>query len=127
MFHIEQHTPEEARVCRQPDLKTFVDNACVHVLKEDDVDLKQTIMKTMTTIQNYMSANKLSLNPDKSLTMILTKDDLYRKQFHIDLGSKTIRHSRHVNILGNTMSDQLMGPTCEQILDPGTPKQSKIY
>ena len=107
IFHNENHKPAESLDCKNTDLKTFVDDAYATVTKQPNKLLAQTVVETVDEIEDYMTKNKLVLNPDKSVAMLLTKDDVLRDNFVIRLGNKDIRHSKEVTILGNKMTDQL--------------------
>ena len=107
MFHSSNHNPIEQRNCKRPNLKTFVDDSYVLVLKEDNKDIKTTILETMEIINKYTRGNKLKLNPDQSQIMLQTKDVKMREEFSIELGGKVIQHQKEITILGNTLSQEL--------------------
>ena len=66
-----------------------------------------TIMKKMEKISSYTSANMLHLNPDKTQIMIQSKNKEMKKNFTINLGGKEVNNSSEVNILGNTLIQDL--------------------
>ena len=68
------HSPEEQRICLEPSLQTFVDDGYIVGTKEDDESYQEAIHNTMKRIHNYMSANRLVLNEDKSQIMLLTSN-----------------------------------------------------
>ena len=101
------HSPVEQRKCPAPSLRTFVDDGYVLGKRKDDETFLDSIQKTMSKLENYMSANRLLLNSDKSQVMLFTKDKEIKKNFKIILKGKTIKHKTEVTILGNTMKDDL--------------------
>ena len=107
LFHQTRHSPKELLECKQPNLKTYIDDTYILILKEKEVELEQTIKKAMEKVSTYTEANKLHLNSSKTQIMILTKDREKRKQFEIELGEKTVKHSMNVNILGINLSQDL--------------------
>ena len=105
LFHTEKHEPAEYRNCHNTNLKTFIDDAYLKTIKKQGKTLKETVVETMNTIEEYTRANKLALNPDKSKIMLFTKDNVYKENFSIDLKGKTKKHSTEMLILGNLMAD----------------------
>ena len=109
IFHEEVHNPIEYNKCTKPNLKTVVDDCFGIAQKPNDKTLQQTVIDTMNRIENYTQSNRLSLNPDKSQVMLITRDDKikYKKTFKVTLKGKTIHHKNEINIHGNTMSHNL--------------------
>ena len=54
-----------------------------------------------------MKSNKMAINPDKAMIMLITKDKAAKKAFTIEIGGKVIKHSPQVTVLGNVISDTL--------------------
>ena len=107
LFHQEPHKPENQRKCEKPNMKTFIDDGYILIKKQRNKDLKTSIEETMTEVNKYTLANRLHLNQDKTQIMLQTKDKNLKETFCVNLGGKEIYHSKEVNILGNTLSDEL--------------------
>ena len=107
IFHNTTHTPQEYRQCQQPNLKTYVDDSYVKTYKKDNMTIKETIQETMDTILSYTQANKLAVNPDKTLIMLQTKNQALKDSFSIILNGKEIKHQKEIKILGNLLSETL--------------------
>ena len=84
-----------------PDSITYVDDNIVTVSKMDNEDLQVTLLKTIQLVEQYMSANLLLLNPEKTKMMVLTKHPARRSQYKIPATPKDITHSKHLRILGS--------------------------
>ena len=109
IFHVTNHKPEEQLLCQKPNAKTFVDDVGIIVRRtKDDINpLDNLISSTMEEVGEYMAANKLALNQDKSTIMLVTKNVKMKDEFKIQLGGKIVRHSKSVKILSNVVSDDL--------------------
>ena len=110
LFHKEcqtKHDPTLMRQCKQTNAKTFVDDIFLRARPAIGQTMPQAIHKTMETVHEYMRANKLQLNPQKSQIMLITNDDDLKKNFKITLNEKVIKHKAEMVILGNTLSDTL--------------------
>ena len=62
----------------------------------------------MTKIEDYAAANKMCLNPDKTQVMLISKNTEINKNFQLELGGKTVKHSQEIKVLGITIHDTLM-------------------
>ena len=107
IFHVSPHPPEEQRSCSEPNLKTFIDDSYIVIKKKKDEELKSLILKTMKKVEDYTLSNRLHLNQDKTQILLQTKNVEFKRKFSINLGGKEIKSKTNVNILGNTMSDDL--------------------
>ena len=103
------HNPQQQSECVEPNTKSFVDDEFIVITKkkDDPTPLKDKIEEAMKKITEYTLANKLALNQEKSLIMIVTKKAQLREHFEIQLGNKMIKHQKNVRILGNIMSEDL--------------------
>ena len=120
IFHGKNHDPQEALECSKEDLKTFVDDNLIRVKVNEHKDLQGAIQSTMEKMENYMSANKLRLNTDKTKVIIYSKNKQTRDTFEVILGDKTIRHTPQTKLLGNIINDQLSWDQhTEKIVLPG--------
>ena len=102
------HKPKEYKLCTKPNTKTFIDDSLVKVNEEQDIPIEMTIRNTMDLIEDYTSANKLCLNPQKTQIMLISKDKIKKQNFKIIINNKEIKHSTNVNILGVSIEDNLM-------------------
>ena len=103
------HTPQEQVECPEPNAKTFVDDEYILITrsKDDKTPVNDKINQVMEKVATYTQANKLALNQDKTLIMLVTKNKDLRKNFQIELGGKRITHQKNVKILGNIFSEDL--------------------
>ena len=74
IFHQTVHNIEDTDKCTKPSLQTFVDDTMCSVIKQDNITLQQSVDTAMDTLEDYMQANKLALNRDKTQLMILNRD-----------------------------------------------------
>ena len=58
----------------KPNLISFVDDCYVKAIKPENETFQETVMTTMTVIENYIQSNRLSLNPDKIQVILITKN-----------------------------------------------------
>ena len=79
IHHTIIHKPREYKLCPKPNTKTFIDDSLVKVNEEQDIPIEQTIKNTMDLIEEYTSANKLCLNPQKTQIMLITKDKVKKQ------------------------------------------------
>ena len=100
-------SPSDQKTTKSPTTKTFVDNIFTIIQKEESKDLATSVRETMDKINKYTEANKLVLNQDKTLAMVISKNQSTKDNFTVILGGKEIRHQRTVKILGNIISDKL--------------------
>ena len=93
--------------CPRTNAKTFVDDAYLLTRTKDDQSMEDAIVETMNKVEDYMRSNRLSLNKDKTQFMLITKDDLLKKNLAIEMSGKVVKHQRELKILGNTLSENL--------------------
>ena len=55
------------------DMVTFVDNATCYFGHRDPAEVTRVINKNFTAIENYMHANKLKINSDKTHLLVMAK------------------------------------------------------
>ena len=68
---------------------------------------KPKLKLAMDKIGKYTAANRLALNHDKGIIMLVTKDKTLKDKFEIKLGGKKVVHRKSVKILGNLITDDL--------------------
>ena len=69
--------------------------------------LKQLVSEAMEKVAVYTNSNRLQLNQDKSLIMVVSKNEKLKTDFEIELGGKVVKHKTSIKILGNIVSDDL--------------------
>ena len=104
--HNKLHNPSQYRNCKHPGIDTFVDDNYVKIEKVDK-SLEKHVTETMEEIKNYMDANKMALNPEKSQILIVSKNRSIKDNFTVTMDGKEIKHSPEVNILGVTIDEKL--------------------
>ena len=102
---------------KKTNAKTFIDDVFLRTKPEKNQNMLQAIHCTLEKVDDYMKANKLKLNPQKSQIMLFSEDQDLKKNFKITLNKKEIRHSPEMTVLGNKISDTLSW-------DPQRPKSS---
>ena len=107
IFHDTPHEPKDLRKCKQPNLKTFVDDNLVQVLQQNHKDLKTAIILAMDKISTYTNANRLQLNSKKTKIMIFSKNTKLKDEFQIQIEDKILRHTPQTKVLGNLLTDNL--------------------
>ena len=107
IFHDRQHGPLEYRRCTAPGIEMFVNDNYVKIVRTDK-SLEQHVTDTVNRIKTYMDANKMTLNPDKSQVLVVTKDMNLVQKFQIQMDGKTIKHSPMVKISGITLDENLI-------------------
>ena len=105
--HDSQHSPAEAILCKQPNIDTFIDDNFVRITKPKDDSIENEVAKTMDKIKDYMDANKLALNAEKTKIMIVTKNKSTREDFEIQIDDKKIKHSKQMKVLGTVICEDL--------------------
>ena len=107
LFHEEKLQPKEYRESKKTNVKTFVDDVFLKAFKEDDKTFKESVLTLMESVETYTKANRLALNPDKSMIMLNTKNAAEKETFSVVLKGKVVKHSSEMIVLGNLLSDQL--------------------
>ena len=77
------HTPEDLIKCHEPNAKSFVDDEYILIMKtkDDTGTLEEKISQAMKKVAEYTEANKLALNQDKSLILVVSKDKVLQQNF----------------------------------------------
>ena len=107
VFHERRHTPLEQRICKNTNIKTFVDDCPLIITKRDKPTLQEAIKESMDLIEEYTSSNRLQLNKQKTQIMVVTKSNQIRENFSITLHNKVIKHQPTAKVLGNLFSEDL--------------------
>ena len=107
LFHDKQHMVEETDNCDKPAAQTFVDDIMVTIQKETNKELQESIAATITKIETYMQANKLSLNRDKTQLMVINKEPILKSVISIPARPKNITPKKSLKFLGVTLAETL--------------------
>ena len=107
IYHDKALTPQEAADCQTTNTKSFVDNNILHTKPKENQSIQHAVSEAISILENYTKANLLSLNPEKSHIMILSKDKNIRDNFQIPGSRKQLTHQPSLMILGNIISDDL--------------------
>ena len=107
LFHDNTHDSKEDFMCKQPTGVTFVDDLNITVKKQDNIELQITLNETLNTTQNYMNANQLSFNHDKTKLMVMSRHPDTKKKIQIQTNKELIKHSNDLVILGITIQHDL--------------------
>ena len=107
LFHDKKHSPLEDRNCNCTTCKTYVDDSFLLVKKEENVDIRDMIIKNIEKTADYLINYRMAVNEDKTNIMIITKNKNVMKQFEIKIKDKSVKHSKTMTILGNTINDKL--------------------
>ena len=110
IFNHRKLSLQEYDVSRRPRTTTFVDDSSVKIqLSTDKDDNNAKISQTLDQVKDYMNANTLVLNQDKSKIMVLTKDDQIRRNISIKIPNidKPILPLKTMTFLGIKVQDDL--------------------
>ena len=95
---------------KAPKTTTFVDDSNSRISLTKDKDNNNKIIKDeLNKIQDYMNANRLVLNQEKSKILVITNDDKIRNEIKIPiLGmDEPLKPVRNITYLGIDIDDQL--------------------
>ena len=101
---------EEYDVSIKPKTTTFVDDSIVKILLEDDQNQHNNQIKTtLAKITQYMNANSLVLNRDKTKMLVITNKNEIRENIKLDIEKlpEPIRPVRSIVYLGIHIQDDL--------------------
>ena len=71
--------------------------------------MEEELTDFMSTMEDYSSANGLTLTPKKTQVLLVTTDQIMKDNFGVLLNGKVVKHIKEVNILGITLSENLIG------------------
>ena len=100
IFHGSIHTIQHTDNCKEPALQTFVDDTICTVIKSPNLPLQTSVDTTMNKIEDYMRANQLALNRDKTQLLILHKDPPLQSKVTLKAQPKDILPSKSIKFLG---------------------------
>ena len=84
-----------------------MDDNIIHVKATEDKNIQQAVIEAIARLEEYINANLLALNPEKSRVMILTKKKQIQKDFQITVAGKVLTHQPSLTILGNIVTADL--------------------
>lgn len=107
--HIKNHTPLQDANCLRPTTLTYVDdlNTTVTTTKDNPQHLTELLHNNLQVTQQYMNANRLSLNSEKTKIFIISKHPDRKNQVKLVVGDKIIAHTKTINVLGIKFNDKL--------------------
>ena len=103
MVKIENYTQDQ-----NPKPTTFIDDVVVNIhldTKQTDAQKQSYLDSRMDLIENYMAANKLMLNRDKSKLLVITNNTTTRDNMYLTAQPDNIAPSRNFTYLGMEISD----------------------
>lgn len=109
LLHDLHHEPAEELSCNQPSTSTYVDDWIVSIREIANRTLQEGIDLTMAKLQDYMSANRLVMNKDKTLLMVISKDRSKQEQARIPNVDPelVVLPKNNMKILGTNISNNL--------------------
>ena len=107
LFHDKQHKVDDTDNCKKPSTQTFVDDLMTTIRKEPNLPLQKSVENSIEIIEDYMRANLLSLNKDKTQVMVLNRDPILQSQLNIPAKPKNITNKGSMMFLGVELSDRL--------------------
>ena len=87
--------------------KTFVDDNILHTRSKQGQSIQHEVLESIARLQEYMNSNLLSLNPDKSRIMVLSKNNKIQEDFSVEVQGKTLVNQPALTILGNIVTSDL--------------------
>ena len=90
-----------------PTPTTFVDDTVITLRLTNTQTNQQTLEDCFTTVKDYMVANRLHLNPDKTTLLVVSKHPDRRKQLFLPTEKEDVWPSEHHKYLGIWVSDNL--------------------
>ena len=107
IFHQSVHNIQDTYNCKEPAIQTFVDDAMCSVVKVVNIPLQQSVDTAIDTIEDYMQANHLALNRDKTQLMILNKDPPLQSKVELKAEPENINPSTSIKFLGITLTQTM--------------------
>jgi hypothetical protein len=109
LLHDIIHNPSQEMKCSQPSTSTYIDDWIITIREICNRTLQQGIDTTMSQLHDYMSANLLVMNAEKTILMVIAKHPDKAKQVVIpNADPELIVHpSNQMKILGTYISNKL--------------------
>ena len=107
LYHTLWPNVKQQEECNNPTPTTFVDDTVI-TLELTDTKTNQTdLEKCFYRTQEYMTANWLHLNQDKTTLVVVSKHPDRRNQLYLPTNKKTVYPVKHHKYLGISVSDDL--------------------
>ena len=107
MYHKTNPTIKQQEECTQPTPTTFVDDTALTIKLTDPRTNQQIIEKYFDQIQDYMAANRLHLNSDKTTLIVVSKHPDRKQQLYLPTPKKNVYPTKHHKYLGIQISDNM--------------------
>ena len=107
IYHDKQHNPKEYYDCSRTNAKTFVDDNFLLTKPKINQTLQESVLEMIQLVEDYMNANLLALNPDKSKIMVISNNPDTKKNFEVLIGDKVLKHQTSLKVLGNIINEDL--------------------
>ena len=105
LFHNKVHDIYTTDDCSNPSLHTFVVDVLCSIIKSQNISLQQTVDNTMNTIEEYMKANRLALNRDKTQMIIINPP--IKSDITLEAEPEDVTPCTSTIFLGVVLSDNL--------------------
>lgn len=109
IFHNKPHTPYQDVKCPRPTTFTYVDdfNTTITTKKNDPDLMTRKLHENLSMTQQYMDANRLALNSEKTKIFLISKHPDRSKQVKLTVNNKVITHNKTINVLGICINEKL--------------------
>ena len=88
-------------------VKLFADDTCLCVSDSNLTKLKHTANAEMESVQKWMNANLLTLNPKKSVVLLINPKSSWKNEIEILISNSCISSRNSTRYLGIEMDDNL--------------------
>ena len=82
------HNATQYQSCYQPNMTEFVDHAIIVLKARANENLQDKLTETMTKVDNYLRANRLSQNMVKTKLMVIACDTTIKKETYYKTNDK---------------------------------------
>ena len=107
LFNESKLTTEEQLTNKEPTSTTYVDDTMTTITLNKDDNKQTQINTTVDKLMDYMNANLLTMNQDKTQLMIISKNPNTKTNLQINTQTKTILPTSNFKYLGILIKDDL--------------------
>ena len=109
IFYDDKLSIQQEEASTRPKSILYIDDNVIHITPFQTYNLQQAVDWTISKVHNYMNANKLKLNKDKTKIMVLSKNPATRNSIKIVTpdNQDDILHSSKLKILGIEIEETL--------------------
>ena len=107
IFHEQTHRIETTDACNKPSLQTFVDDILTTILRIKNKTMQESVEHSIDLIEEYMQANRLSLNRDKTQLILFGRPNETKSHISIPAQPVPIKPKPSIKFLGVTISETL--------------------